>query len=114
MRSMTVAGRAPLRNACTAVMIAAASCPTSRGTGVTTLGFAGWQPEHDSAPAGASAAHAAEPQISRHASAVKAEARPKPAPTYVRIFPSREAGGGRQRNNRVTVHAYGVRPTFFI
>jgi len=39
-----------------AAAIALASCPTSRGIGVSTFGVAAWHPEHDAAPGGASAA----------------------------------------------------------
>src|SRR6516162_9896283 len=39
-----------------AATIALASCPASRGTGVSTFGFAAWHPEHDAAPGGTSAA----------------------------------------------------------
>src|SRR6516165_8600709 len=66
MRSITVAGRAPLRNACMAATIAAGSLPESRGTGVSMPACAGWQPEHDMAPAGASAADAGNAHIPAH------------------------------------------------
>src|SRR5262249_1352232 len=56
MRSITVAGRCPLRKACMAATIVPTSCPASRGTGVSTFTPAGWHPEHDTAPGGASAA----------------------------------------------------------
>jgi hypothetical protein len=53
---MTVAGRWPERNACTAVTISAGLRPVSRSTGVSTDRDPGWQPEQDEAPGGASAA----------------------------------------------------------
>src|SRR3954453_13339530 len=58
MRSITVAGRLPVRNSVIAVVICAASRPTRRGTGVATPAVAGWQPLQDDAPGGASAAEA--------------------------------------------------------
>src|SRR5947208_13034270 len=56
MRSITVAGRLPVRNSVIAVVICAASRPLRRGTGVATPAVAGWQPLQDDAPGGASAA----------------------------------------------------------
>src|SRR5215510_11239089 len=58
MRSITVAGRLPVRNSVMAVVICAASRPARRGTGVATPAVAGWQPLQDDAPGGASAAEA--------------------------------------------------------
>src|SRR5262245_43428807 len=58
MRSITVAGRLPVRNSVIAAVICAASCPLRRGTGVATPDVAGWQPVQDDAPGGASAAEA--------------------------------------------------------
>src|SRR5690242_535238 len=58
MRSITVAGRLPVRNSVIAVVICAAACPLRRGTGVATPDVAGWQPVQDDAPGGASAAEA--------------------------------------------------------
>src|SRR5690242_4503445 len=58
MRSITVAGRLPVRNSLIAVVICAASRPLRRGTGVATPAVAGWQPLQDDAPGGASAAKA--------------------------------------------------------
>src|SRR5882672_891969 len=58
MRSITVAGRLPVRNSVIAVVICAASRPLRRGTGVATPAVAGWQPLQDDAPGGASAAGA--------------------------------------------------------
>src|SRR5262249_19418783 len=58
MRSITVAGRLPVRNSVIAVTICAASRPLRRGTGVATPAVAGWQPLQDDAPGGASAAEA--------------------------------------------------------
>ncbi len=55
IRSMTVAARCPERKSCMALTIAARSSPASRGTGDVTRVEAGWQPEHDAAPAGGSA-----------------------------------------------------------
>src|SRR5207244_7983438 len=55
IRSMTVAVRVPERKSCIALTIAARSSPASRGTGDVTRVEAGWQPEHDAAPAGGSA-----------------------------------------------------------
>src|SRR5262245_10500038 len=55
MRSITVAGRLPVRNSVMAVVIWAASRPLRRGTGVATPDVAGWQPVQDEAPGGASA-----------------------------------------------------------
>jgi hypothetical protein len=56
---MMVPERCPALNAIIAAAVSAAGLPTSRGTGVFTLAFAAWQPEHATAPAGASAADAA-------------------------------------------------------
>src|SRR5579863_3556459 len=53
---MMVEGRWPERNACIAVTISAALCPMSRPAGVSTAREAGWQPEQEEAPGGASAA----------------------------------------------------------
>src|SRR5215831_7236193 len=58
MRSITVAGRLPVRNSVIAGVICVASRPTRRGTGVATPAVAGWQPLQDDAPGGASAAEA--------------------------------------------------------
>src|SRR5262245_30457181 len=58
MRSITVAGRLPVRNSVIAVVICAASRPTRRGTGVAIPAVAGWQQLQDDAPGGASAAWA--------------------------------------------------------
>jgi hypothetical protein len=58
MRSITVAGRCPERNACIAVTISTAERPARRGTGVCTAAFAAWHPEQELAPGGASAAAA--------------------------------------------------------
>src|SRR5882672_5859039 len=58
MRSITVAGRLPVRNSVMAVVICPASRPLRRGTGVATPAVAGWQPLQDDAPGGASAAKA--------------------------------------------------------
>src|SRR5712692_527591 len=55
IRSMTVAARVPERKSCMALTIAARSSPASRGTGDVTRAEAGWQPEHETAPAGGSA-----------------------------------------------------------
>src|SRR3989442_2293743 len=52
---MTVAGRWPARNACICATSSAALRPASRGTAVSTPALAGWQPEHEVAPGGASA-----------------------------------------------------------
>jgi hypothetical protein len=53
---MMVPDRWPVRNACMAVTISAGARPTNRATGVSTERDAGWQPEHEDAPGGASAA----------------------------------------------------------
>src|SRR5260370_19966489 len=58
MRSITVPGRWPERNACTAATVSAGLPPISRLTGVSIDRDAGWQPEQDDAPGGASAAMA--------------------------------------------------------
>src|SRR5437588_6602077 len=59
MRSITVDGSCPDLNACIAAVISAGLRPMSRGTAEFTVRAAGWQPEHDKAPGGASAALAA-------------------------------------------------------
>src|SRR5205085_8687300 len=59
IRSMMVPGRWPDLNAIVWLVISAADRPASGGTGVSTRGFAAWQPEHEAAPAGASADDAA-------------------------------------------------------
>src|SRR5262245_51252412 len=58
MRSMTVVGRLPARNSAIAATISVASRPLRRGTGTPESRVAGWQPLHDDAPGGASAAKA--------------------------------------------------------
>src|SRR5258708_7864978 len=58
MRSITVEGRLPDLKSCIAVTSCAASRPASRGTVVSTERAAGWQPEQELAPGGASAADA--------------------------------------------------------
>ena len=59
MRPMTVEGRSPLRKACITATISAGWRPRIRGTGVSTLALAAWQPVQEDAPAGGSAAAAA-------------------------------------------------------
>ena len=57
MRSITVDGPlARLGTSASRSTICAASRPISRGTGVSTHAAAGWQPEQELAPGGASAA----------------------------------------------------------
>src|SRR5262249_15029449 len=60
MRSITVDGTWPDLNACMAATMSAGLRPVSRGTVVCAVRAAGWQPEQDSAPGGASAGPAAE------------------------------------------------------
>src|SRR5437763_16371674 len=59
IRSMMVPGRWPDLNAIIWLVRSAAGRPASGGTGVSTRGFAAWQPEQEAAPAGISAADAA-------------------------------------------------------
>src|SRR5712692_3611578 len=56
MRSMTVDGFCPERNACMAATISAGLRPASRGTLVSTLALVGWQPVQEVAPDGGAAA----------------------------------------------------------
>ena len=86
MRSMTVAGLWPLRNACTAATISAGLRPSEARDRRVDTRTAGWQPEHDDAPAGASAAaacaagkrHCNEPRCNGHAHRINPQ-RPKKA-----------------------------------
>lgn len=55
MRSITVAGRRPLRNSCSAFTIEERSAPASRGTAADACAEAAWQPEHAEAPGGGTA-----------------------------------------------------------
>ncbi len=55
IRSMTVPARCPERNSCIARTMAVRSAPSRRGTGDVTRDEVGWQPEHETAPAGGSA-----------------------------------------------------------
>ena len=55
MRSITVTGRCPVRKACIAVTICVSGTPVSGDTGVFPDAAAGWQPEQELAPGGASA-----------------------------------------------------------
>src|ERR1700730_8572051 len=73
MRSITVAGRWPERNACTAATMSAGLPPISRLTGVSTDRDAGWQPEQDEAPGGASAANTGPPNGSHSRTSQTAE-----------------------------------------
>src|SRR5262249_47619628 len=58
MRSITVAGRLPVRNSVMAGVICAAARPAPRGTGGAAPGVAGGQPLQDDARGGGSAAEA--------------------------------------------------------
>src|SRR6266481_1129805 len=58
IRPMTVEGRSSERKASIAATISSGSRPRIRGTGVFTVALAGWQPEQELAPGGASAAAA--------------------------------------------------------
>jgi len=55
MRFITVAGFCPERNASMAATISEAGRPAIRGTRVSILGSAAWQPVHDAAPGGGTA-----------------------------------------------------------
>ena len=66
MRSITVAGRWPARNAFIAAVISVAGRPAKRGAGVSTEAVAAWQPEQELAPDGASAAEATLPIIAEN------------------------------------------------
>ncbi len=59
IRSMIVALRCPLRNSASAATIFSGSRPTRRGGVAFSAAVGEWQPEHDVAPGGASAASAA-------------------------------------------------------
>ena len=56
IRPITVDGRSPERNVCIAAAISAGSRPRSGGTFASTEALGGWQPEHEVAPGGGSAA----------------------------------------------------------
>src|SRR6516225_4097862 len=60
MRSITVDGTCPDLNACMAATMSAGLRPMSRGTVVCAVRAAGWQPEQERTPGGASAGPAAE------------------------------------------------------
>jgi hypothetical protein len=63
---MTVAGRSPLLNSRISLAVSAAGRPPMGGTAAPLEAAAGaWQPEHDEAPGGASAADAATGNIAR-------------------------------------------------
>ncbi len=66
IRSMTVAARFPDRKSSIALTIRARSSPARRGTGDVTRAEAGWQPEHEAAPAGGSADASAAAVIEAH------------------------------------------------
>jgi len=59
IRAITVDGRSPERKACIAATISAGSRPRSGGTFASADALGGWQPEHEIAPGGGSAAAAA-------------------------------------------------------
>src|SRR5438105_10161271 len=97
MRSITVAGFCPDRNASIAATISAGLRPAMRGTRVSTFALAAWQPVHDAAPGGgtAGAALAAVTQANKYAAATamrRAEAPPTPDPSPP--FDARMGGGG--------------------
>jgi hypothetical protein len=56
IRAITVDGRSPERKACIAATISAGSRPRSGGTFASADALGGWQPEHEIAPGGGSAA----------------------------------------------------------
>src|SRR5262249_23283042 len=60
VRAITGDGTLPRFNACIAATMSAGLRPMSRGTVVCAVRAAGWQPEQERAPGGASAGSAAE------------------------------------------------------
>src|SRR5262249_57815590 len=90
MRSITVAGRWPARNAFIAAVISVAGRPPRRGTGVATDALAAWQPEQELAPGGASAATATLPIIAETKNATPAQAAISPRPLAIKmpLFPA--------------------------
>src|SRR6266478_6120139 len=79
MRSITVAGVCPDLNACIAATMSAGLRPTSRDTVVCAVRAAGWQPEQERAPGGASAGPAAE-QIALHNAGARGGTAVSPTP----------------------------------
>src|SRR5262249_62259396 len=86
MRSITVPGFCPERNASMAATISAGSRPTSRGTRASPLALVGWQPEHEGAPDGGVGAAAAAGGKKNEGGMGSATAIPPP--------PSAASGGG--------------------
>jgi hypothetical protein len=82
MRSITVVGFCPERNAAMAAMISAALRPAIRGTFVSTFALLEWQPVHDAAPGGGiegAAATPAEGENKQNVATTSTAAIPPPA-----------------------------------
>jgi hypothetical protein len=72
IRPITVPDLSPERNAFICAKISPAARPASRGTGDSTFGPSGWQPEQADAPGGAGEAACAAPAIARISTAATA------------------------------------------